>query len=395
VSAPGEEPDVGRGTLALTTAIVMGIITSMTMIGPLLLDIARDLRLPLGQASVLAVVSAVPQALSSPFAGLLADRFGRRPMIVLSLTGSGLLALAASIAPSFATLVVIRFVAGLVNSVAPTSTLAALGDLCRAQRLSRAMGWFNVGFSFAAIAGVPAMSAIGGAFGWRRAFATMGVLLLLLAFAVLRWFPDARPRRATASVPATYRALLRVRGLWSLMSANLIERSMFMMVTIYLPVFLMLAYTLSAIAVAPALSIVALGAIAGNVIGSWLGDRVPKPAVFVAAQLTAGLLGLALFGVQLFLPLAVALATLLAFTNSASRPGILAYTAEFSPAHRGALFGLLALTNQTGVIIGTAIGAAVLGHGNYGAFAVVTFVQGVLAAALAWPLVLKRPAPMS
>ncbi len=86
---------------------------------------------------------------------------------------------------------------------------------------------------------------------------------------------------------------------------------------------------------------------------------------------------------------------LLAFTNSASRPGILAYTAEFSPAHRGALFGLLALTNQTGVIIGTAIGAAVLGHGNYGAFAVVTFVQGVLAAALAWPLVLKRPAPMS
>src|SRR5439155_1004771 len=101
-------------------------------LGTLLLDIARDLRLPLGQASVLAVVSAVPQALSSPFAGLLADRFGRRPMIVLSLTGSGLLALAASIAPSFATLVVIRFIAGLVNSVAPTSPLAVLGDLCRA-----------------------------------------------------------------------------------------------------------------------------------------------------------------------------------------------------------------------------------------------------------------------
>src|SRR3989442_11082680 len=77
----------------------MGIITSMTMIGPLLLDIARDLRLPLGQASVLAVVSAVPQALSSPFAGLLADRFRRRPMIVLSLAGSGLLALVAPIDP--------------------------------------------------------------------------------------------------------------------------------------------------------------------------------------------------------------------------------------------------------------------------------------------------------
>src|SRR2546428_456478 len=165
------------------------------------------------------------------------------------------------------------------------------------------------------------MSAIGGASGWRWAFAARGGLLLLRAFAVLRWFPGARPRRATASVPATYRALVRVRGLWSLMSANLIERSMFMMVTIYLPVFLMLAYTLSAIAVAPALSIVALGAIAGNVIGSWLGDRVPKPAVFVAAQLTAGPLGLALFGVHPFLPRAIPPATRPAFPNPASRPG--------------------------------------------------------------------------
>src|SRR5438093_3916348 len=368
----------------------MGIITSMTMIGPLLLDIARDLRLPLGQASVLAVVSAVPQALSSPFAGLLADRFGRRPMIVLSLTGSGLLALAASIAPSFATLVVIRFVAGLVNSVAPTSTLAALGDLCRAQRLARAMGWFNVGFSFAAIAGVPAMSAIGGTFGWRWAFATMGVLLLLLALAVQTLFPDVPPRPCTASVPATYRALVRVRGLWSLMSANLVERSMFMMVTIYLPVFLMLHYTLTAVAVAPALSVVAVGAIAGNVAGGWLGDRLPQPAVFVAAQIIAGALGLALFGAQIILPGAVVLAALLAFSNSASRPGILAFTAEFAPEHRGALFGLLALTNQTGVVIGTAIGAAVLGHGNYGAFALVTVGQGVLAAGLAWPLLRRR-----
>src|SRR2546428_553845 len=232
----------------------MGIITSVTMIGPLLVDVARDLRIPLGQAGLLAVVSAAPQAISSPFAGLLADRFGRRPMIVLSLASSGLLALVASVAPGFATLVLIRFVAGLVNSLAPTSTLAALGDLCRTGRLARAMGWFNVGFSFAAIAGVPAMSAIGGTFGWRWAFATMGVLLLLLAVAVQALFPDVPPRPRTASVPATYRALVRVRGLWSLMSAKLVERSMFMMVTIYLPVFLMLHYTLTAVAGAPPLS---------------------------------------------------------------------------------------------------------------------------------------------
>src|SRR5262249_48068792 len=183
----------------------------------------------------------------------------------------------------------------------------------------------------------------------------------------------------------------RVHGLWSLMSANLVERSMFMMVTIYLPVFLMLTYSLTAVGVAPALSVVALGAIAGNVAGGWLGDPFVKPAVFVAAQLPAGILGLAVFGARPALPVAVALAALLALANSASRPGILAYAAEFAPVHRGALFGLLALTNQTGVVVGAAIGAAMLGHGNYNAFAAVTLAQGVLASALAVSLLRRSP----
>ena len=69
---------------------------------------------------------------------------------------------------------VVRFLAGLLGSLAPTSLMASVGDLFPSERRARAMGWFNMGFSFAAIGGVPIMGAVGGALGWRWAFVAIG-----------------------------------------------------------------------------------------------------------------------------------------------------------------------------------------------------------------------------
>ena len=380
----------GRGALVLITACVTGIVTSVMMIGPLLLDISRDLGISLAEAGLLAAAAAVPQALGSPLSGLLSDRLGRRPLIVFALGSVGVLAFAAALAPSFAALAAIRFAAGLLGSMAPTSLMAAVGDLFPSESRSRAMGWFNMGFSFAAIAGVPLMSALGGVLGWRWAFAAIGVLLLLLALCVWLWFPRIPPMAAGTSVLATYQAVWGVRGLLSLLGANLMERSLFSMVTIYLPAFLMLSYHMSAMGVAPVLAVVALGTIAGNVLGGWLGDRFRKPGIFVVAQPAAGTLGLTLFGASLAFPAAVGLAALLAMVNAASRPAFLAYGSDLAPEQRGALFGLIALTNQSGLVIGSLVGAAVLGGGGYTGFAVAALCQGVLAAGLALPLL--RPA---
>jgi predicted MFS family arabinose efflux permease len=382
--------DLGPRTLALVTATIAGIVTWMTMLGPLLVDLSRDLGVSLGQAGLLATFTAVPQAVGSPFAGLLADRLGRRPMIILALTSMGTLALAASVAPSFAVLVVIRFMAGLVGSLGPSSLAAALGDLCRAERLARAMTWFNLGFSLAAIAGVPLMGALGGALGWRAAFAASGLVLLLLALGIKLWFPRVPLPLTTSGLVATYRELSGVHGLLAFLGANVLERSLFIMVTIYLPAFLMLGYAMTAVTVAPVLTLVALGTIGGNILGGWLANRLVKPALFVGAQVTTGAFGLVLFGAGLALPVTVTLATLLVLANSASRPGFLAYGSELAPERRGAMFGLLGMSNQLGVIIGTAVGAAILGEGNYSQFAIVALSQGVLAATLALPLLRRR-----
>src|SRR5215211_4292327 len=89
------------GTQVLLMLAITGFATCVTMLGPLLVDLSRELDVSLGQAGLLAAAMAVSWAVAAPFAGLLSDRFGRRPMIVLALGGLGTVTLGAGLAPGF------------------------------------------------------------------------------------------------------------------------------------------------------------------------------------------------------------------------------------------------------------------------------------------------------
>jgi DHA1 family inner membrane transport protein len=388
VSGYPQPPRLGRIllTLWLVMAAVTGFAVAIAMLGPLLVDLSRELGVPLGQAGLLASVMSLPWALGAPFTGLLSDRLGRRPLIVLALAGVGAATMAAGLANSFGTLLAARFIAGVFGAFGPASIMAAVGDLFPPQRRGMAMGWLNAGFGLAAVAGVPAVGIIGGLFGWRWAFAATGAVLVGLAVAVQLAFPAPAPTHACISLRQTYTAVLGTRYLGNVLGANLLERSIFNAAVLYLPPFLMLQYTLSATQVAPALALVAIGTILGTTLGGWLGDRFQKARIFVGAQLIAGAIGLALFGVSPNLLGSVVLGGLFGLSNATSRPSFLALGSELSPRHRGALLGLLSLTNQGGAVFGSALGGLAIGTGNYAMLGVLTMVGGLGAAALAVPL---------
>ena len=376
----------GSGTLALVTATVFGFATAITMLGPLLVDLSNDLDVSLGRAGLLAAAMALPWALGAPFTGLLSDRLGRRPLIVLALGGIGVATLGSALAPDFTTLLVTRLLAGLFGAFGPASLMAAVGDLFPPERRGMAMGWLNMGFSLAAVGGVPLVGAVGGLLGWRGAFAATGLLLVGLAVLLRLAFPAPPARGGAAGLGTTYRAVLGVPLLGNVLAANILERSIFNASALYLPSFLMLSYGLDAVEVAPALALVAGGTIVGNLLGGWLGDRYRKARIFVVAQLLAGAVGLAVFGVPAGLVASVLGGALFGLANAASRPAFLALGTELSPRHRGAVLGLLSLTNQGGMVVGSALGGLVIALGGYPALAALTALSGLLAALLALPL---------
>jgi predicted MFS family arabinose efflux permease len=358
------------------------------MVAPLLLDLSRELGVPLGQAGLLAAVMSLPWALGAPFTGLLSDRLGRRPLIVLALAGVGASTVAAGFATSFATLLVARFAAGVFGAFGPASVMAAVGDLFPPRRRGMAMGWLNAGFGLAAVAGVPLVGVIGGLWGWRWAFWLIGLVLLVLAGLVRLGFPWSGATQTGGSLRQTYADVLGVARLGNVLSANLCERAIFNATLLYLPSFLMLSYGLTTADVAPALSLVAIGTLVGNAFGGWLGDRFrgPRATIFVCAQLVAGGFGLVLFGVAPGLVISVILGALFGMTNASSRPSFLALGSELSPRYRGALLGLLSLTNQGGTVLGASLGGLAIGFGSYPTLAVLTMCGGLAAATLALPL---------
>src|SRR5438105_10854301 len=226
-------------TLLLITTAILGFVTAITMVGPLLLDLSRELGVALGQAGLLAAAMSLPWALGAPFTGLLSDRLGRRPLIVLALAGIGVSTIAAGFATSLASLLAAGFAAGVFGAFGPARVMAAVGDLFPPHRRGMAMGWLNAGFGLAAVAGVPAVGIIGGLLGWRWAFALTGSVLLVLAALVHFAFPHRGPTHTGGSLHQTYAEVLGVPLLGNVLLANLLERAIFNAAVLYLPPFLM------------------------------------------------------------------------------------------------------------------------------------------------------------
>src|SRR5438270_11353481 len=98
-----------------------------------------------------ALVFALGQFVFSPVLGVLSDRFGRRPVILLSNLGLGLDYVVMALAPTIGWLFLGRIISGITPSSIPTS-MAYIADVTPKEKRAAAFGTigiaFGVGFAF-------------------------------------------------------------------------------------------------------------------------------------------------------------------------------------------------------------------------------------------------------
>src|SRR5205085_8763807 len=107
-----------------------------------------------------ALVFALMQFFFSPLLGVLSDRFGRRPIILLSNLGLGLDYVVMALAPTMSWLFIGRIISGLTTSSIPTA-MAYIADVTPKEKRAGAFGMIGVAFGVGFILG----PAIGGPLG--------------------------------------------------------------------------------------------------------------------------------------------------------------------------------------------------------------------------------------
>ena len=348
---PAGPARAGRAALIFIAITVCLDVLSQSITFPILPRLAQQLLGGYPSAAArwvgyLEVAWVIPQFFAAPVLGMLSDRFGRRPVIVLSVLGVGLEFVICALAPNIAWLLVGRVLCGL-SCGAQAAAMAYVADITAPEDRAGRYALLNAAIWTGVIAG-PALGGLLGAIDLRAPFWLAAAVALLGG--VYGYFvlpeslgPEARaPLRWSSAHPwGALEMIFRVPGLAVLSSVFLLlwfvqyaQNTVLVLYTAYRYAWtpLMLGALISVLASA---NIVVQGGLAGRV-ARWLGERRA-----IVAGLSFSAIGCALMGLAPTGPLFCA-ANLPIVAGNIVGPSLQSMmTAKVSPDEQGRLQGAL------------------------------------------------------
>jgi predicted MFS family arabinose efflux permease len=280
----------------LIWAITLSGITANTLIAPVLPDIIEDFRRPDSAAGLVVAAASLPGVVAAPVIGVLADRLGRRRVVVPCLVIFGFASALAVAAPGYWVLVLARLLMGFGSAGLINLAVVLIGDHWSGQERVRQVGR-NAAVLTAGLAVLPPLAGLLGMLGTWRLSQAPSVLALLTAWAAWAELDDLRPPHAESTLGGQLRdAATTLRSptmAATILSGFLIFVMIFGLFLTVLPVHLQRDFGLDAGARGLLLAVPALSATVVSLNLARLRERLGLRTLLVS--------GAALFGVALAL----------------------------------------------------------------------------------------------
>jgi MFS transporter, AAHS family, 4-hydroxybenzoate transporter len=349
-------------------------------------------RVPAGAFTYALTAGNLGLLLGSVIAGLLGDRFGRKPVLIGSVAAFGVFSFFSAFVASPAQFAAVRALTGLGLGGGVPLAIALAADFAPSIAKGRFVLLSSLGVPIGfALAGFLSGQVIG-AFGWPAVFIAGGLPPLFLAFFLLRHLPESLvPDIGALALGGGVTALFRDgRAMTTLLlwAVNLLNLLTTYFLLLWTPAILHEAGASPSTAIV-ATTAFSLGVIASPVLMALIVDRLGVERV-VAVALVFG--GFCVLTVGLFDPPFVCLLALIfgAGVGAGGQAGVNALSALIYPPHIRATGAGWALGfGRIGGVLGPLLGGAMLGHSVtaqqiYVVAAVPAFSAAALTAALGW-----------
>lgn len=185
---PGPHEETGRPlfldpNLTIIFGITLLAVLSVSSIAPVFPMVAQELDVDPGAVGLLITVFTMPGIILTPVFGVLADRFGRKQVLVPALILFSIAGSSCSLARSFDTLLLLRFLQGVGAASLGSLNATLIGDLFRGRARTEAMG-YNASVLSVGTAIYPALGGALATLGWYVPFA-LPIVGLVVALAVV------------------------------------------------------------------------------------------------------------------------------------------------------------------------------------------------------------------
>ncbi len=173
--------------------LIISLIAMVNMLGygiiiPVLYSYSKKYGLSDFQNGLLFSMFSICQFISTPIIGRLSDRYGRRPMLLLSIIGTAASFFLMAFAPNAIFLFIARAVDGLTAGNIPVA-FAVISDSTKPEERAKAFGRIGSALNFGFVFG-PAVAALTIGFGAAFPFIIAGVITLIAALLTALYLPE-------------------------------------------------------------------------------------------------------------------------------------------------------------------------------------------------------------